>query len=136
MRLWIAALLMSTQVGLPAMKVIATDTMSHVDRPRQMVARTPDEWAALWRAHAGSAPAPKVDFNTTTVVAVFLGERMSSGFGVEVTGTRPQGAALVVEWAERSPSRDMVAAQVITSPATIVAIPKFSGEIRFEKATP
>lgn len=101
-----------------------------------MVARTQTEWAALWRAHAGDTPAPKVDFETTTVVAVFLGSRMSAGFSAEITGTHRQGAALVVEWAERRPGRDQVAAQVITTPVAIAAIPRFAGEIRFEKAKP
>jgi len=126
--------LMMLQAGQPTVKTIANDAMSQVEEARQMVARNDAEWAALWRAHAGEAPAPKVNFETTTVVAVFLGTRMSGGFAVEITGTHPQGGALVVEWAERRPGRDQVAAQVITTPAAIAAIPKFAGEIRFEKA--
>jgi PrcB C-terminal len=133
---WLFGVLMMLQAGQPAVKTIANDTMSHVEEPRQMVARNDAEWAALWRAHAGETTAPKINFETTTVVAVFLGTRMSGGFGVEITGTHPQGAALVVEWAERRPGRDQVAAQVITTPAAIAAIPKFAGEIRFEKAKP
>ncbi len=128
--------LMSLQTGQPTVKTIANDAMSHVEESRQMVARTQAEWVALWRAHAGDTPAPKINFETTTVVAVFLGTRMSAGFGAEITGTHPQGAALVVEWAERRPGRDEVAAQVITTPAAIAAIPRFAGEIRFEKAKP
>lgn len=128
--------LMLSQTGQPAVKTIVNDAMSRVEEPRTMVARNDAEWASLWRAHAGDAAAPKVNFETTTVVAVFLGSRMSAGFAVEITGTHPQGAALVVEWAERRPSRDQVSAQVITTPAAIAAIPKFAGEIRFEKAKP
>ncbi|MEO8680189.1 MAG: protease complex subunit PrcB family protein [Vicinamibacterales bacterium] len=128
--------LMMLQTGSPGVKTIVNSSMSSIEEPRQMVARNQTEWAALWRAHAGDKPAPKVDFDTTTVVAVFLGNRMSAGFSAEITGTHPQGAALVVEWAERRPDRDMVTAQVITTPAAIAAIPKFAGEIRFEKAKP
>ena len=115
------------------MQTIAVDTMSNIDQPRQAVARTPAEWAALWRQHAGDKPAPKVDLGSSTVVAVFLGSRMSAGYLVEIVGTRRQGDALIVEWAERSPGRGDITAQVITSPAQIVAVPKFAGEIRFEK---
>ena len=132
----ILGVLMALQTGQPAVKVIAKDAMSHVDDARQVVARNQAEWASLWRAHAGDTPAPKVDFETTTVVAVFLGSRMSGGHSVEITGTHPKGTALVVEWAERRPAADQVAAQVITTPAVIAAIPRFAGEIRFEKATP
>jgi hypothetical protein len=115
------------------MQIIATDMMSNIDQPRQAVARTPAEWAALWRQHAGDQPAPKVDLGSSTVVAVFLGSRMSAGYAVEIVGARREGNALIVQWAERSPDRGDITAQVITSPAQIVAIPKFAGEIRFEK---
>ena len=114
-------------------QTIATDAMSQIESPKQAVARTPAEWTALWRQHAGETPLPKVDFGSRTVVAVFLGTRMSAGYLVEITGTRQEKGALIVEWRERRPEPGTVTAQVITSPAHIATIPKFAGEIRFEK---
>ena len=114
-------------------QTIATDTMSQVESPKQAVARTPAEWTALWRQHAGDTALPKVDFASCTVVAVFLGTRPSAGFAVEITGTHQEHGALIVQWRERRPDPGMVAAQVLTSPAHIATIPKFAGEIRFEK---
>jgi hypothetical protein len=124
------------QTGAPGLRTIAHDLTSGVDRPRETVARTDAEWAALWRAHAGDRPAPQVDLTANTIVAVFLGTRMTAGFDVEITGTRREGGALVVEWRETRPPPDAVTAQVITSPAHLVAIPRVEGEIRFEKARP
>ena len=118
----------------PSIQTIVTDTMSQVESPKQAVARTPAEWTKLWREHAGGAAVPEVDFGSRTVVAVFLGTRNSAGYLVEMTGTRPDKGALVIEWRERRPQRDQVSAQVITSPAHIATIPKFAGEIRFAKA--
>ena len=117
----------------PTVQTVATDMMSQVDMPKQAVARTAEEWAALWKLHNGDRPAPKVDLAARTVVAVFLGSRMSAGFAAEIAGTRQQGSVLIVEWRERKPERGMVSAQVITSPAHIATIPKFAGEIRFEQ---
>jgi hypothetical protein len=126
--------LMSLQSSQPAVTTIASDGMSNVGKATQMVARNETEWAALWKAHAGEArPAPKVDFDTSMVVAVFLGSRPSAGFSVRITGTRPQEQALVVEFEEKRPGRGDITAQVLTSPAAIASIPKFAGEIRFEK---
>ncbi len=126
------AVAISMQTGI---ETVARDTMSGIDSPRQAVARNDKEFAALWQAHAGPAtPAPKVDFAKRTVVAVFLGSRPTAGFGVEVTGTRQDGKALVVTWRESAPDRDSVSAQVLTAPAHLASIPKFDGEIRFEKA--
>lgn len=126
-------LLFTLAMQAPTLQTIVTESMSQIESPKQAVARTPAEWTALWRQHAGEKAAPKVDFATRTVVAVFLGTRMSSGFAVEISGTRQQDGALVVEWRERRPDRDTIAAQVITTPAHIATIPKFAGEIRFEK---
>jgi hypothetical protein len=117
-------------------ETIARDSMSGIDGPRQAVARNEKEFAALWQAHAGPAkPAPKVDFSKRTVVAVFLGSRPTSGFSVELTGTRQDGKTLIVEWRESTPDRDVMVAQVLTSPAHLASIPKFDGEITFAKAS-
>ena len=113
---------------------IAADTMSGIDAPRQAVARNDQQWAALWQQHAGlGKPAPPVDFTTRTVVAVFLGSRPSAGYRVEVTGTRQEGKTLIVAWREIPPPRDSLLAQVLTSPAVLVSIPRFDGDITFEK---
>ena len=129
----LVAIMVTLQAVPPGIRTIAHDGMSGINRPREAVARTAEEWATLWRAHAADTPVPPVDFATTIVAAVFLGERMTAGYQVEIIGTRVDGGALVVQWSERIPARDRIAAQIITSPAHIVAIPRFAGEIRFEK---
>lgn len=129
----VLALAMQAGSSKSPMETIVTDSMSQVEMPKQAAARTPAEWAALWRQHAGDAAVPKVDFGTRTVVAVFMGTKPSAGYAVEMTGTRQDKGALIVEWRERRPEPGMVSAQVLTSPAHIASIPKFAGEIRFEK---
>ena len=122
------------QAGPTPLDTIARESMSQVAEPRQSTARTAAEWATLWRQHAGDQPAPRVDFAVNTVLAVFLGARPSAGYAVEITGIRAEGTGLVVLWSERRPQGDLVTAQVLTSPAHIVAVPKVAGTIRFEKA--
>ena len=124
----------AVQSGASPIQTVVTEAMSQVEDSKQAIARTPAEFEALWRLHAGAAAMPKVDFGSRTVVAVFLGTRNSAGYAVEITGTRQEKGALVVEWRERRPEPGLVAAQVLTSPAHIATIPKFPGEIRFEKA--
>jgi hypothetical protein len=122
--------------GASPVQTVVRDGMSPVDEAKQVVARTPTEWTAVWRQHAGETPAPKVDFRSRTVVAVFLGSRPSAGYAVEITGTREQGGILTVEWRESRPPRGQITAQVMTSPAHIATIPKFAGEITFHKVEP
>jgi hypothetical protein len=130
---WLALQLASTG---GAIESIARDQMSGVDRPRQAVARGVDDWKALWREHAGDKPLPTVDFSSRMVVGVFLGSRSSAGYAVEITGTRKDGDALVILWRETRPAAGAITAQVITSPAHLVSMPRVDGTVRFEKVEP
>lgn len=113
--------------------IVSREIMSMVEEPKQAVARTPAEWATLWRLHAGNQPLPAVDFGSRTVVAVFLGTRSSAGYAADIVALREANGALIVEWQERRPQKGEVSAQVLTSPAVIATVPKFTGEIKFEK---
>ena len=126
-------LLAMAMQSAPAAETVSRDMMSNVEEPKQVAAQTDAEWAALWKLHAGDKAAPKVDLKTRTVVAVFLGTRTSAGHSVEITATHSKNGVLIVDWEERRPAPGTVSAQVITSPAVIATIPKFSGEIRFQK---
>jgi hypothetical protein len=112
---------------------ISRSSMSLVDATRHAVARSPAEWAALWKEHSGARPAPDVDFAKVAVVAVFLGQRPTAGYAVAITGARQEGSTLIVQWLETKPPTDRMLAQIITSPVHIASIPAFAGEIRFEK---
>ena len=120
----------------PPVTVIANDMMSQVDSARQSVARNATEWAALWKMHSGESTPPAVDLGSRTVVAVFLGSRPTAGYMVEITGTHQSDGTLIVEWQERRPAGGDILAQVLTSPAAIVSIPKFAGPINFRKIAP
>ena len=116
---------------------IGVDTIAHgnssrIAQPRQVVARTADEWRALWAAHSGPEVAePPVDFEARMVAGVFSGERPTSGFGVRITGTHRDGSSLVVDVEEQRPPEGAMTAQVITSPFHLVTLPRYDGQIQF-----
>ncbi len=113
---------------------IAKGDGSRLVESRRFVVRERQAFLAVWAAHAGpDAPAPAIDFDTRMVAAVFAGERPNPGFEIEITGTRREGAALVIVDEERVPPADRLAAQVIVSPFHIVSLPRDDGEIRFHK---
>jgi PrcB C-terminal len=117
----------------PTIRTIERGQTSWLDSPRQVVVRTPEEWAALWRSHAPDRPLPAVDFTKDMVVAIFLGSRPSAGYSVEITGIKSANSGVVVQYRETEPRSDAVTAQVITDPYHIVATAKQAGEVRFEK---
>ncbi len=119
--------------GGGSVRTIERGLQSHVERPRQVVARTESEWAELWRTHDPGRPEPAVDFSREMVAGVFLGSRPSSGYTVEITGAHDENGTLVVDYREGRPAAGAIAAQVITMPFDLVAVPRHSGDVRFDK---
>jgi uncharacterized membrane protein len=110
---------------------------SRLVEPRRFVIRDPQAFAAVWTAHAGSdLRMPRVDFEEQMVVAVFAGGRPTPGYGIAVAGTRREPDALVIFVDETGPEPSGVAAQVLSSPYHIAAIPRDDGEIRFNTPDP
>ena len=112
---------------------VALSPQSQVDAPRQVVVRSADEWARVWRTHAPDRQPPAVDFSREMAVGVFLGSRPTAGYAVEILGVREAQDGVVVQYRRTTPPRDMITAQVITTPYHIVAIPKRDGPVRFEE---
>lgn len=131
------AVLLQTSGGpaatAPSVNTIARGQFTRIDSPRQVVARTAEQWTALWRAHAPDREPPAVDFSKDMVVAVFLGSRPTAGFRVEIVGVREEQGKTVVQYREAQPPPGAITAQVITAPFHIVTVPARKGDVLFEK---
>ena len=124
--------LVALQAGVP-LRVLEKGDQSNVDDARQVALRTAAEWKTLWRQHSPDRDQPRVDFGRDMVVGVFLGSRTTAGFSVEIVSALVEQGALVVRFRETRPQSDRIVAQVITSPYHLVAVPRHSGEVKFEK---
>ena len=71
-------------------------------------------------------------FETTMIVAVFLGSRPTAGYEPEIVGVLREGDVLVVEWRERVPP-DAGNPPNLTTPFVIAGVPQHVGTIRFRK---
>jgi PrcB C-terminal len=119
--------------GVVPLRVLEKGDQSNVDDARQVALRTAAEWKTLWRQHSPDRDQPRVDFGRDMVVGVFLGSRTTAGFSVEIVSALVEQGALVVRFRETRPQSDRIVAQVITSPYHLVAVPRHSGEVKFEK---
>ena len=117
---------------------IARGTVSEIDAPRQVVVRSAEEWAALWKEHGAQEPAPAPDFSTMMVVGVFLGSRPTAGHLVMVTAVALDAdrRRVVVQYVERRPAPSDLVAQMLTSPFHLVSIPRDPARVEFRKVTP
>jgi protease stability complex PrcB-like protein len=118
--------------GVPPLRVLEKGDQSNVDEARQVTVRTAAEWKTLWRQHSPDRDQPRVDFGRDMVVGVFLGSRTTAGFSVEIVSALVEQGVLVVRFRETRPQSGRILAQVITSPYHLVAVPRHSGEVRFE----
>ncbi|MGN6720357.1 MAG: protease complex subunit PrcB family protein [Candidatus Binatia bacterium] len=107
-------------------KTIAKGVHSGVREPSQIAVRSQREWQKLWRQHTSTstvpAPLPVVDFDKEIVVAVFLGEKSSGGYGVEISSAEVVGRSLTVFVKETSPKPGAIVTQAINQPFHIVRI--------------
>ena len=104
---------------------------------REVVIKDPESWAQLWAEHQSprgtpSAP-PAIDFENHMVVGIFLGDRGSSGYAVEIIATQYQDNELIIIYKETKPDMPggMGFLTVMTQPYHLKAIPPTNSPVRF-----
>lgn len=105
----------------PAIQAQWSGPHSGMDEPAFRVIREPAEWTALWQQLNRDAPQPLE--KNQMAVAVFLGQRRSGGYRVEVTGVRAEAGEIVLEWRESPPGPGSMTTQALTSPWAVVTLP-------------
>lgn len=109
------------------------------DMTREVVASTAVEFSALWVRHMTGAhhqALPTIDFAAERVVAVFLGERPSVGFGIEVVSIADVGsgaAGVEVGYVTTRPTGQPTGQP--TRPFHFVAINRTAGTVTFKDVT-
>lgn len=100
------------------LKVLAEGSVSPITEPFVAVVRDSVTYAAL-RAHAANLPALSEDFfQSNTIIAAFLGERNTTGYSIAIS-REPNGQIRI---AEKSPPKNAMAGQMITSPFKLVSM--------------
>ena len=83
---------------------IAHGPLSNGSTARESVVRNPEDWNKLWASLPTKQAAPQVAFDQMMVVGVFVGNRPTTGYKVEITGARKEGDTLVIQWREVPPA--------------------------------
>lgn len=101
-----------------------------------MVARTDEEWRALWGLHAGpDREPPAVDFDTQIVAGAFAGLKPTAGYRVQIAEAGDDGVGLRLRVSEEAPVPGTAVAAIVTYPFHIVALPRGSGEVAWTGAS-
>ena len=107
-------------------KVLAEGSHSEVTAPFLIVARDAQVYAKLRQLVMGLPELQEDFFKSNAVIAAFLGERNTGGYGVAIA--RADDSAIHV--VATSPPRDAMVAQVITTPFKVVSVVSTGGKGR------
>lgn len=102
---------------------IAKKTNGMNQDAENIVATSADEWKALWIKHNGSEEKmPEVDFDQEVVAAVFMGQKNTGGYMIEMTQAELNDDVLTITYKESVPPKDGFTTQVITAPVHLAKI--------------
>ena len=129
--------LRDTPVGMSqsadAPRTVDKGEQSNIDEAKQVVVRTEGEWTKLWQQHSPDRQRPRVDFSKDMIVGVFMGSRPTAGYNISIVSTFAKDGNVLVRYQESTPRPGTMAAQVLTFPYHLVAVPTAAGDVRFEK---
>lgn len=124
------------KVPLGEARTLARGSQSGIRVPRDIVARTPEEWLAVWRDHARNVvpepPLPEVDWADDMVIGVVLGDRPSAGYSVSIARIEDLGSTVKVWTVEVQPLPGAMQAMVVTSPFHFVEVRRRDVPVEFE----
>ena len=113
---------------------------SGIVEPLELVIHTPAEWQNLWKRHVSiqspPSPVPPIAFDTEMVVAVFLGQKNTGGYEVNISKAERRGPAVTIFYNVGIPKPGGVSIQAITQPFHIVRMPRSDGPVEFVRANP
>ncbi len=102
------------------------------------LAKNEKEFSELYREHLSSQKTvnaivfPKIDFEKEMVAAIFLGERPSSGYDINIKNVSSTDSQIVIEANETIPKKDLVTSNIITYPYQFITIPKSDLSVKFD----
>ncbi len=113
-------------------RVLASGTHSAITLPRELLIRDPARWRQLWRMTGHHDSPPAVDFDSQMVIALFMGEQPSGGYGIRIERITDTPQGLRVEARLQHPAPDSMVSLALTQPWVIVRLPRHDGPVQFK----
>lgn len=105
---------------------LARGSHSGITAPAAVLITDQKAWEAHWKRHASTfvppPPAPPVDFETASVVALHLGERRTGGYSVAITAVKRTDEVLTVIAKESRPAPGAVVTMALTQPYHMIRL--------------
>lgn len=124
----------------PIVSSVNFDTLvdgdTHSDYPhKQLYLANDKDWQSYWRSvHAALPSVPPilpVDFKTSGVVAVTMGQKTTGGYGLKITNITTSSVGSTVDVSESTPAVGCMVTQSITNRYLIVRTDKLTEPVTF-----
>ncbi len=118
---------------LTPFEVIAHGQHSGFTMARSFEFNTARQFLDFWSIHNQytQTPPPRIDFDSRTVLAVFMGEQRTGGFDIRIEKIREQETHVDVLVQLIRPARDSLRTMALTQPFMMVAISKTDKPVRY-----
>lgn len=93
-------------------------TFRFVQNERELI----ELWNRAWAGRLELPPVPGVNFRRETILAVFLGQQPTGGYGIEVADATLEGQELFVDMRFREPDPGAITTQALTSPWVMIRV--------------
>ena len=103
---------------------LASGTTSDVHRRTNYLVDSPEKFAALWQLLPGTPAMPAVDFNTKTVIALFAGDRPTTGYDLSVSSINDTASTRMVHVVLNKPAASCITGQMVTQPYVVFEVSK------------
>ena len=120
-------------------RTVKQETWSGAASARYVV-RDAAAWANVWSqmicGHGGEPPSASViDFSKETLIVVAMGSRPTTGYRIDVDDAQLEDGTVRISVTEHAPGDGCAVGAALTSPETVVAVPRFDGDPTFVKHT-
>lgn len=114
-----------------------SDSYGGVFEQRQVVIKSEDAWQSLWQeifhTREPMPDVPAIDFSANMVIGVFMGERRTGGYSIDITAVRDTEQRRYVLYEETAPAPNSMVTMAFTHPYHIVVVPQTDLPVQFVK---
>jgi hypothetical protein len=111
---------------------ISRGQTSSISDQKHLVIRDEQGLKDIWQQIDDARGLPEIDFENNMVIAVFMGERPTGGYGIEIESIDAYADRITVNIVETEPGPDELTTQALAYPYHIVTTEKTEMEVRFE----
>jgi hypothetical protein len=109
--------------GSGEIKELAAGGHSSVEESFVAVARDAQTYASLRRSYQSLPELDANFFKSNAVVAAFLGQRSSGGYGVQITRGEAAAGGVLLRVSEKSPAKNAITTMALTNAFRVVSVP-------------